>query len=265
MPNRSGGGVRVLHVDDDQVFLDLTGDMIERQSDDISVESVSSAEEAVDVLEDEEFDCLVSDYDMEGYSGLDLLEEVREMEPELPFVLFTGKGSEEIASQAITAGVTDYIQKQPGAEQYEVLVNRVENAVDARRSKVELAERTRKLETLIENLPGIVYRCDNEPGWPMEYVEGECPEITGYSCDDIEDGRVSWGEDVVHPDDRDDVWIEVQDGLEEDGSFELTYRVVGSDDETTWVWESGRGIYSGGDLVALEGFITNLPDRAEFG
>lgn len=81
-------------------------------------------------LADAEFDCVVSAHEMPGRNGIEFLELVREEYPDLPFVLFTGKGSEAVASDAISAGVTDYLQKGSGTEQYELLANRIVNAVD---------------------------------------------------------------------------------------------------------------------------------------
>ncbi len=109
------------------------------------------------------FDCVVSDYDMPERDGLDFLEALREDAPDLPFILFTGEGSEEVASDAISAGVTDYLQKEQGTGQYTVLANRIEHAVEERRAKTALEESERMLSTLISNLPGMVYRARNEP------------------------------------------------------------------------------------------------------
>ncbi|MFB6175738.1 MAG: response regulator, partial [Halobaculum sp.] len=74
------------------------------------------------------------DYEMPGEDGLELLASVRETHPDLPFVLFTGEGSESVASDAISAGVTDYLQKGSGTEQYTILANRISNAVSRRRA-----------------------------------------------------------------------------------------------------------------------------------
>jgi DNA-binding NtrC family response regulator len=60
---------------------------------------------------------------------LEFLDRLRQHRSELPFILFTGKGNEEIASEAITAGVTDYLQKETGTDQYRVLANRIHNSV----------------------------------------------------------------------------------------------------------------------------------------
>src|SRR6056297_566272 len=96
--------IRVLLVDDRPPVADLTATYLERVSDDISVCIETSAEDGLVRLDDETFDCVVSDYEMPQKDGLEFLADVREAAPDLPFVLFTGKGSEEIASEAISAG-----------------------------------------------------------------------------------------------------------------------------------------------------------------
>lgn len=138
--------IRVLHVDDEPDFADLAAVSLERADDRIAVESVASVDDALNVLDRSEVDCIVSDYSMPGRNGIEFLEAVRKRWPDLPFILYTGKGSEEVASEAISAGVTDYLQKSTGTEQYTVLANRIVNAVESHRSQQALAERNRDLE-----------------------------------------------------------------------------------------------------------------------
>jgi PAS domain S-box-containing protein len=256
--------IRVLHVDDDPDFVELAATFLERADDRFVVEMATSVDEGLDCLAETDVDCVVSDYEMPDRDGIEFLETVRTNHDSLPFILFTGKGSESVASEAISAGITDYLRKRTGAEQYDLLANRIENAVDATRSRRLLTERTRRLETLISNLPGIVYRCRNETGWPMETVEGEVAQLTGYDGECLERGDVSWGPDIVHPDDRTSVWDAVQEGLADDRTFEVTYRIATADGTTKWVWERGRVVESASDGTdVLEGFITDITDRVE--
>ncbi|WP_312911578.1 bacterio-opsin activator domain-containing protein [Natronosalvus caseinilyticus] len=144
--------MRVLVVDNDARFAELTTTMLERERDDIMATDVSSADAALDVLEADPIECIVSDYDMPKTNGLELLEAVRERDLELPFILFTGKGSEEIASEAIAAGVTQYLQKQPGSDRFTLLANQIENAVAQYRTETELRENERRYERTLTAL-----------------------------------------------------------------------------------------------------------------
>ncbi|ELY64428.1 HTR-like protein [Natrinema versiforme JCM 10478] len=252
----------MLHVDGDPEFSEAVGRFLEREDDRFDVTTAPDVSEGLASLAERDVDCIVSDYDMPGRDGLEFLEAVRSDDPDLPFILYTGKGSEAVASDAISAGVTDYLQKERGTDQYAILANRIANAVEARRYQRLFTERTRRLETLIDNLPGMVYRCRNVPDWPMETVEGEVESLSGYTARELERNEVKWGESVVHPADQAETWETIQDSLSADGTFEVTYRIVTADRTTKWVWERGRGIdEADGDPETLEGFITDVTEQ----
>lgn len=128
------GTFRVLHVDDDPEFSEMVSIFLAREDDRFAVVQATSASLGLDHLSEQAFDCVISDYDMPDCNGIEFLEEVREEFPDLPFVLFTGKGTEEVASDAISAGVTDYLQKRASTCQYTVLANTVSNAIEHYRS-----------------------------------------------------------------------------------------------------------------------------------
>jgi PAS domain S-box-containing protein len=505
-------GISVLHVDDEPTLSDVVATYLEREDDRIDVRTATSADDGLEILSEHDVDCIVSDYDMPRTNGIEFLEIVREDHPDLPFILYTGKGSEAVASDAISAGVTDYLQKESGTDHFSILVNRIVNAVERYRIESEaqqtrsqleaisenssdaiiiidtdshiqfanpavedlfgygptelrgeqvtklmperyreqhlravaryletgetsmtwqniefpglhrdgteiplllsysefeqngerrfigilrdISERTRmeaelrereerfrqvaeniqevvwisdpekeemlyvnpayaeiwgqstdrlydtptafleaihpddrdrveaaldtqssggydeeyrivrpdgevrwirdyavpvendagevyrivgvasdvteqkeqkrQLETLIDNLPGIVYQARNEPDWPMELVRGECEEITGYAAEALERGEVIWGEDILHPEEKDRMWEAVQDALDNEEPFEVTYRIQSKDGTTKWMWERGRLIDSAyHDATILEGFITDITERKE--
>ena len=145
-----GSPRRVLFVDDEPGAADLAATHVERLLDGIETLTYTDPDDALRAVETERVDCVVSDFDMPGSDGLELLTDAREIDPGLPFVLFTGKGSEEIASEAISAGVTDYLQKGAGRDRYEMLANSVENALGRRRVERDLREVNAKVTALHE-------------------------------------------------------------------------------------------------------------------
>jgi PAS domain S-box-containing protein len=140
--------IRTLHVDDDPAFTDLTAEFLELNESRISVVAETNASDALERLAMDDIDCVVSDYDMPGRNGIEFLEAVRADYPDLPFILFTGKGSEEIASDAVSAGVTDYLQKEHGTDQYTVLANRVVNVTEKHWAEADLERRTDQHEAV---------------------------------------------------------------------------------------------------------------------
>ena len=149
-PGTMNRTVHVLYVDDDAALRDLTAELLEKVSADISVRTAADPTTVPTRLEATTVDCVVSDYEMPERNGLELCRELREDHPELPFFLFTSRGGEEIVSRAMLAGVTDYIQKEPGVEQYTLLANRITNAVARHRLQERLAE----LERIVDERPG---------------------------------------------------------------------------------------------------------------
>ncbi|WP_256288934.1 hybrid sensor histidine kinase/response regulator [Halobellus inordinatus] len=178
--------IRILHVDDDSEFVDLTASFLTRQNDTFSVSTSTNPHRALDRIEDGTLDCVVSDYEMPEMSGLELLERVRERDSEVPFILFTGKGSEEIASRAISAGVTDYLQKGMGTDQYAVLANRIENAVEQTRSRQALAASQRRLSRFIEQSP--LGTIEYDETFTIVKTNDAATEITGYEDSELVGG-----------------------------------------------------------------------------
>ncbi|WP_435077904.1 bacterio-opsin activator domain-containing protein [Halococcus sp. AFM35] len=140
--------VHVLFVDDERHVVETAAMALERVSEGFVVHTETSGDAALSRLDAERVDCVVSDYRMPGMDGLELLEAVRERHPNLPVILSTGKGSEDVASDAISAGVTDYLQKGGGLDQYTVLANRIENAVAKHRAERRLESQRDELATL---------------------------------------------------------------------------------------------------------------------
>jgi PAS domain S-box-containing protein len=180
--------IHVLHVDDEPDFAEMAGTFLEREDSRFDIETTTSSDQALDRLAEDRFDCVVSDYDMPGRNGVEFLKAVREEYSDLPFILFTGKGSEEIASEAISAGATDYLQKESGTDQYKVLANRVTNVYERYQTAQDLVETTELYETMLSNISETVLITDDEGSFT--YI---CPNVHfvfGYSAADIEDFEV---------------------------------------------------------------------------
>lgn len=249
--------IRVLHVDDDEALLGLTKTMLEREGEDITVESAGSVSGALTCLQENgRIDCIVSDYEMPDMDGLDLLETVRETEPDLPFVLFTGRGSEEIASRALSAGATEYLQKGTGTDQYTVLANRIENAVAKRRAERERNHTQNRYRALIEHSSDLVAIIDEDG--VFKYVSPATRDVLDYEPE-VFVGELSYG--FAHPEDRSDVVDAFERMTEDPGATpSVSYRLRHADG--SWRYMESRGTNRLDD-PAIEGLVINTRDVTE--
>ena len=257
----TGSAIDVLHVDDDPSIAELVATFLEREDDRINVRTASSPTEGLEQLRARDFDCVVSDYDMPQTNGIEFLDAVREEYPELPFILYTGKGSEAIASDAISAGVTDYLQKQSGTGQYVVLANRISNAVGQYRSRRAVRETERKLSELAERTDDILFMFSGD--WDeLLFVNSAYEEIWGGSIDELSANPTSFL-DLIHPDDRERA-RESMDRLSAGESSQLEYRVVPPDGAPRWVQGDTKPIQDDdGSVLRIVGLVRDITEQKQ--
>ncbi|WP_246989527.1 PAS domain S-box protein [Halorientalis marina] len=166
-------------MDDEPDFAELAGTFLQREDERFKVETATSADRGLDHLANTHVDCIVSDYDMPGVNGLEFLKTVRENHPDLPFILFTGKGSEEIASEAISAGVTDYLQKGSGTEQYTLLANRIRNVTEKWRAQREAEQTRSRLEAITSHSPDAILTIDSQS--TITFANAAVEDLFGYT------------------------------------------------------------------------------------
>lgn len=135
-----------------------------------------------------------------------------------------------------------------------------ESALQA--SELAAKESERRLDTLLNHLPGMAYRCQNDRDWTMLLVSQGATALTGYHPDELVKSRViSFGE-LVHPEDFPRLSAAAQRAVEERCPFRVTYRLRHRDGRERWVWEQGQAIYTeSGEPLCFEGFITDVTDQ----
>jgi PAS domain S-box-containing protein len=136
-------------------------------------------------------------------------------------------------------------------------------ALDRKQKETEKAldENQRILSTLMSNLPGMAYRSKNDKHWTKDFVSQGCKALTGYPAEDFIGGRKRSYADLIHPEDRERVWKEVQSAVKKRIPFRLVYRIHTASGKWKWVWEQGRGVASPQKGFLLEGFIADISDQ----
>jgi PAS domain S-box-containing protein len=154
--------IRVLYVDDDPSLLDL-GKIYLEITDDCSVTTLESALDAFDYLEKNLFDAIISDYQMPYMDGIDFLKKVRSLGNTIPFILFTGRGREEVVIQALNEGADFYIQKGGDPRsQFTELAHKIRQAVRQRRLEVSVRNHERREADIIDFLPDATFAINTD-------------------------------------------------------------------------------------------------------
>jgi predicted DNA binding protein/DNA-binding NarL/FixJ family response regulator len=169
--------VDVLLVDDNQTWVASTAQILEHQREAFDVRTATDLSAAAAAFESEDPDCVVSDYQLEHGTGLDLLGEVREAAPDRPFILITGRGDERLASDAIGEQVTDYIPKRSLGGRDDLLARRIESAVDSYRTRQALARERRSKEAMLN----ILTATPSREGLAHQFC-AHLVEDRGYDC-----------------------------------------------------------------------------------
>jgi PAS domain S-box-containing protein len=180
----------ILHVDDDPDLGALVKTYLERDASDLdcSVTTEHDPEQALELLASSgtTFDCVISDYNMPQMNGVEFLKAVRELYPEIPVLLFSGEETTDIAAEIIQAGLTDYLRKGFGTDQYTMLIRRVNHAVNSD------GEFDPEAETELDGV-GVVGADEY-----FEEVDETYASLYGYTADEIEGKH--WSE--LHPEEE---------------------------------------------------------------
>jgi PAS domain S-box-containing protein len=188
--------IRVLHVDDEPCLLKIAKQCLEMEGH-LKVDTACSVEEALNKLKEKKYDAVVSDYKMPGKDGLEFLKELRAKGNDIPFILFTGKGREEVIIKALNLGADHYVNKNGDPEAvYTELKHLISEIVGTRKAEGELQESQVRYRNLIENAPDVVYTI-SENG-TLVSLNPAFERLTGWKCSEwIGKSFAS----LIHPDD----------------------------------------------------------------
>ncbi|TFH08717.1 MAG: response regulator, partial [Candidatus Thorarchaeota archaeon] len=187
--------IQALFVDDNEPLLEIGSVYIERDAQDFEMTTASSASKALDLLAFKSFDVIISDYQMPVIDGLEFLARVRAIDEHLPFIIFTGKGREEIAIQALNLGATNYVVKGGDPKsQYTELIHIARNAVEHRRAKQARSETEEQYRIVFENVNDGILMVELEHR-KIQSANPKFCEMIGYTLDELLNFTIS----DIHP------------------------------------------------------------------
>ncbi len=174
---------RILYVDDERGLLEIAKRFLEKTND-FTVDVEISAEDALNTIGTQFYNAIISDYQMPGMDGIAFLKAVRSNHGNIPFILFTGRGREEVVIEAINNGVDFYLQKggDPMA-QFAELAHKIRQAIARRQAEISLIESEKRLADIINFLPDATFAIDRS-GQVIAWNRA-IEEMTGVSAADM--------------------------------------------------------------------------------
>ncbi|MFW5983912.1 MAG: PAS domain S-box protein [Halobacteria archaeon] len=259
MGAKTGGGYRVLLVGDDREVLDSVKGFL-KEHDGFKVTVAASVDEAVDLVDGDDLDCVVCGEGTDEIHSVDILRRVR-ASSDVPFVAFLGDVSSEEEMKAIEAGATDVVRttlrgfiagvEDPGREQHDVLANRVRNIVERERARTNYRE-------IFDKANDAIFVHDPETGEILDVNERMC-EMYGYTREEALGLNV---EEISAEGYTQEDAVEKIRLAEEEGSQIFEWRNVTKDGDEFWVEVSLRRATIDGDDRILA-IVRDITERKE--
>jgi PAS domain S-box-containing protein len=254
--------MKVLHVDDDRDILWLAKLYLEKEDDRLEIETAESAEEALKRLNQKDFDLVISDYAMPKINGLEFLQKLRERS-DIPFILFTGKGREEVAMKALNLGADRYLRKSHDVEtQYKMLAEDVVQLVHLHQAEEDLKRSQERLELALKGARAGL--------WDWFLDTGKCvyneqyAKMLGYSLDELQPSTKERWRNLCHPDDAeksDRIFHEHLAG--ERDTYECELRMKHKNGQWIWVRDRGQVVEwdDEGNPIRVSGTHVDITDK----
>ncbi|MGD6934348.1 MAG: PAS domain S-box protein [Candidatus Bathyarchaeia archaeon] len=252
---KSDTDIRVLHVDDDNSFVDVAKTILSGEGPFI-IETATSVEEALTKIHEGSFDVIVSDYDMPRKNGLEFFKTIRGNGFTAPFILFTGKGREEIVVQALNLGVDRYISKHGDPEtvytELSVAIKQLHENICAQKRLWESEERFKQMVTnskdliMLTGTDGVIL-----------YLSPSCRDILGYEPIEL----IGKTAQIIHPADSEQVQKIFQSALTTQLNRSFEYRIITKQGQTRWVNHSFSQIIENNKIKQIVSTVKDITEE----
>ncbi len=246
--------LKILIIDDNPDDRVLVMRELKREFEDIDFIEVIEAEGFLEALKESDFDLVITDYRIRWTDGLKVLDKIKKEFSDVPVIMFTGTGNEEIVVQAMKGGLDDYVVKT--SSHFVRLPAAVRTVLERREEKKALIKAEELYERLFENIPIGLY-CVKMNG-EIVAVNEAMVNIIGYP-DKKELMKVNVGELYSDPKER-DRWLELLKKKETIKNYET--KLTTYDDSEIWVKTDARVLSDEyGDMILIEGSMEDITDK----
>ncbi|MES9965176.1 MAG: HD domain-containing phosphohydrolase [Candidatus Sedimenticola sp. 20ELBAFRAG] len=267
----------ILVIDDDPSAIDILNSFLEQ---DYKVVAAKDGERGLSRADSENPpDLILLDILMPGLDGYAVCRKLKEnpSTAHIPVIFISVLDADYDEAKGLELGAVDYITKpfspaiiharvkthlalseanQELQRQNELLEAEVQKRT---RSLLEtnsaLEENEAKFRSLVDNIPGAIYRCTFDSEHSIQFISEEIRNISGYPADDFIHNSVRSFRSIIHPDDAESVEIKIDEGVANRSPYVLDYRIVNAEGETRWVYEKGQASYEGDTALWLDGAI----------
>lgn len=252
--------LRILHVDDDTSLLELSKMILETENK-FQIDTAASVDEAFNKLNKQTYDAIVSDYDMPLKNGLDFLQELREKKNNIAFIIFTGRGREEIAVKALNLGADRYINKSGAPDAvYCELADAINKVVERKKAKSLLVESEAKYRMLVEETPQGIMIAQGVPP-RIVFANSSMGKLLGYTSEEFTFLSPQEVLALVYSEDREIFFNRFRDrlmGKQRESSYD--FRAVRKDGSVVWLQASSNLIQYNGQ-PAVQAMFLDVDER----
>ncbi|MET0013949.1 MAG: HD domain-containing phosphohydrolase [Sedimenticola sp.] len=275
----------ILVIDDDPSAIDILNSFLERE---YKVVAAKEGEHGLSrAVSDDPPDLILLDILMPGMDGYSVCAALKEnpRTRDIPVIFISVLDADYDEAKGLELGAVDYITKpfspaiiharikthlalsearQKLQHQNEILEAEVEKRTRSlQESHQALQENEAKFRTLVDNIPGAIYRCNTDADRTIQFISDEIAKICGFPAEDFVHSRQRTYSSIIHPDDKAAVEIKIGSAIAKREPYVLDYRIIDADGETRWVYEKGQASYDGDTALWLDGAILDTTREKE--
>lgn len=255
---------RILIVDDDEDYVISLVDILDSKG--YIVKTAHSKQDANKRIQDFDAHLALIDIRLGSSNGISLISKFKSVNPAILCVMMTAYADIDTSIRALKTGAYDYLRKPIETHDLLATIDRCFERIYLEAEKSAAVGALRKSElrfrTLVENIPGVVYRCEMDDNWTMHYISDMIKVVSGYPASDFVANSIRPFISIIHPDDREIVKDTVYKAVKRRISFSVEYRITSADESVKWISESGQGVFTeDGNLQFLDGLLFDITER----